>query len=99
MIGTVQMVIEGTIYIGLTYFWMKLNYSWRWTLILACSMNFAGIVLTMLLLPDSPKWYYENRRYRECLQAIQTLAKLNRSRNIIPSADQYEMLEQNDPEE
>lgn len=83
------MIIEGTIYIGLTFFWMKLNRSWRWTLALACVMNLVGIVLTMLLLPDSPKWYYENRRYKECLEAIKTMAQLNRSSHTIPPSDKF----------
>ena len=92
MIGTVQMIVEGTIYIGLTYFWMKLNYSWRWTMFLACFMNVIGIMFTVLMLPDSPKWLFENQRYRECLHAIKSMATINRSRNIIPSSDEYEQI-------
>lgn len=99
MIGTIQMIIEGTIYIALTFFWMKFNRSWRWTLALACAMNFVGIILTILLLPDSPKWYYENKRYKECLAAIKRMARLNRSPHTIPSRDQFELLESQDVQE
>ena len=68
---------------------MKLNYTWRWTIVLACFMNLTGILFTIILLPDSPKWLYENQRYGECIRAIKSMAKINRSRSVIPSGEMY----------
>ena len=84
MAGTLWNMIEGSVYIGLTMYWKKLNFGWRWTLLLACVLNFIGILLTSILLPDSPKWLYEKKKYKECVAAIRSMAELNNVRNFMP---------------
>ena len=83
--GTVQQVAEGIIQMLLTYYWMKVGFSWRWTVVLAIVMNAVGIVLTCVLLPDSPKWLYETKQYKKCVEAVTDLAEMNNVREFRPT--------------
>lgn len=77
---------------------MKLNFSWRWTVLFAAIMNFIGVLLTGLLLPESPKWLFETKQYKKCIESVRSLAEENNVRTFMPSQDSYEVLEQQDQE-
>ena len=91
--GTIQMVAEGVVQVLLTYYWMKVGFSWRWTVVLAIVMNVVGIILTLVLLPDSPKWLYETKQYKKCVDSVFFLAEWNNVREFRPSQSFYKMLE------
>lgn len=84
---------EGLVQMALTYYWMKVGFSWRWTVVLAIVMNAIGIILTCVLLPESPKWLYETKQYKKCVEAVFALADWNNERDFRPSQDFYQMLE------
>ena len=70
---------------ALTYYWMEIGFSWRWTVVLAIVMNAVGIVLTCVLLPESPQWLYETKQYKKCVEAVACLAEMNNVREFRPA--------------
>jgi len=70
MIGALFNCIEGSVYICLTLYWSQLNYSWRWTVIFAAVLNLVCLLVSLLILPESPSWLFEKKRYTECHQSL-----------------------------
>lgn len=56
-------------------------------------MNAVGMLLTCLLLPESPIWLHHTKQYKKCMEAVACLAEINNKRDFRPIGKFYKYLQ------
>lgn len=77
LMGTIEGCSEAAVYIWLTIYYRFGNYGWKWPVALAALINFVGLVLTVIFIPESPKWLMEKGRYIESYKVFKRMAEVN----------------------
>jgi hypothetical protein len=62
--------------LGCIYFW-KISKEWLWLELFACAGGFISM-LTIFLIPESPKFLITMKRYDDARKAIEYISKINR---------------------
>jgi MFS family permease len=70
LMGSFWNVSEGSVYIWITLYYRYLSKEWKWTVVFAAVEAFLSVVVVILILPESPKWLYKEKRYEECQKAL-----------------------------
>jgi len=66
LVGAAWNVSEGLIYIYLTIYYRYINEYWLYPLILGLFQTLIAGLLILKFVPESPKWLYKKKRYKEC---------------------------------
>ena len=70
MISSLMNFAEGIIYIYLTIFFkMSENKDVKYPLMYGVCNNYF-YMLVLFFIPESPKWLYEQQRYKECVEVF-----------------------------
>ena len=75
--GTSWNMQEGSEFIWLTLFYWFVNKNTFYPLYLSLALQVVLIVIIYCFLPESPKWLYEMKKYRECYEVLKKLGKFN----------------------
>jgi len=70
MLGTIWNMAEGVILIYLTIYFRYISKNWYPVEIFSVAY---GVVLTLILIfliPESPKWLYDNKKYERCYYCL-----------------------------
>lgn len=82
VIGTVWNVMEGLIVILMVIYFVYISKNWYWIILYATISNFVFQVIGIWLLPESPKWLYDKKRYVECVKVLKGMATFNGEKNL-----------------
>jgi hypothetical protein len=76
MMVTVWNCWEGSVFIYLTIYYYYISKNWVWTQWVGAGFNVVACIL-LLWLPESPKYLYSEKRYKECIDVLQQMKKVN----------------------
>ena len=78
LIGTIVQMNGGmvAIYVAL-YFWF-ISIKWQYLEIFAACITVIGIVFVTVFIPESPKFYLSNKRFKEARVSLSYIAKFNK---------------------
>lgn len=74
--------MEGLVVILMVVYFVYISKSWYWIILYAASTNLIFQIIGFWLLPESPKWLYEQKRYIECVRALKRMATFNGKKNL-----------------
>lgn len=75
--GTIWNVSEGMLLIWLTLFFWFVSKDWKWTVAFGGALAAVCTFLVVVWFPESPKWLYKEKRYKECQKTLVYMAKIN----------------------
>lgn len=75
--GTGWITMDGATYIILTIMYRYFTNNWIYSFIIATVLLIIGIIGCHLYIPESPKWLYDQGKYKECFEAFEFMAKQN----------------------
>jgi len=75
--GTLWNISEGAIYIYITLYYRLISKDWKPVFIFALILNVVVWCIVVVILPESPKWLYNKKKYKECKQAFDKMANFN----------------------
>jgi MFS family permease len=76
LMGTVWNCSEGAIFIYLTLYYYYISKEWVWTQVYGAATNVVTCIL-LFWIPESPKYLYSEKRYKECVEVLQKMKKFN----------------------
>lgn len=76
-VGTALLLADGSTMIFLSLYFRYISKNWLWFQIFAQSITAVAFLVT-LLAPESPKYLYSYKKYKEARKAIGVIAKFNR---------------------
>ena len=76
-VGTVLLFGDGSTMIFLSLYFRFISKDWLWFQIFALSLTTLAF-LVMLFAPESPKYLYSYKKYKEARKALQYIARFNR---------------------
>lgn len=76
-VSSINNVLEGTIIINLSIFYMKVSKDWQPIFYYGAASGLAAMTINCVVLPESPKWLYSQKKYAACSKALSQLARLN----------------------
>lgn len=91
--GSTAQAMDYSFKLAVAWYWMKSSYGWRWIIFMAILINFVGVILCCVLLPESPKWQLITKQYKSCVDSLTALAYINNARDFRPRQDFYKKLE------
>lgn len=62
--------VEGTVIIFVTLYFRYISKDWRGLVTAALIENVIGTMLHLIIVPESPKWLFEKKRFKECSQVL-----------------------------
>lgn len=74
--GTIWNCSEGAIFIYLTIYYYWISKNWVWTQVYGAATNFVALFL-LFWIPESPKFLYSEKRFKECITTLQKMKKFN----------------------
>jgi len=85
IMGSIWNLCEGFVFIILTVYFRYISKDWRWSLVIGLCEFAIGYSILLFILPESPKWLYEKKRYKECQKALMYMSKFNHGKeNFTP---------------
>lgn len=81
--GTFWNVVESTTYIFLTLYFRFVSRKWQPTAIYGALQGSVTVLGLLLFLPESPKWLYGKKRYKECYEVMKKMAKTNNKQFLL----------------
>lgn len=82
VVGTTWSVMEGLVVILMVIYFVYISKSWYWIILYAASTNLLFQAIAIWLLPESPKWLNEQKRYVECVRALKRMASFNGEKSL-----------------
>jgi hypothetical protein len=76
-VGTALLFGDGSTMIFLSLYFRFISKDWLWFQVFALSLTAAAFLVT-LFAPESPKYLYSYKRYKEARKALQVVARFNR---------------------
>ena len=76
-VGTALLIADGSTMIILSLYFRFISRNWLWFQIFALSLTSVSFCVT-LLAPESPKYLYSYKRYKEARKALAVIARYNR---------------------
>lgn len=76
LLGTLWSVSEAMVFIYLTIYYKYISKDWFWTVAFGLSLNIVGLVF-LLFLPESPRYLFYKKRFKECEEVLRAMAKYN----------------------
>lgn len=76
--GTMVHFFEGMVIISISTIYMTMTKNWQVPMLIGVGTGFLFMIINLLVLPESPKWLYSQKKYAECSDALAKLAKLNK---------------------
>ena len=77
ILGSLWNVSEGLVVIYLTIYFRYISPNWYWVEIFAISQGTICLLILIFLIPESPKWLYDNKKYKKCYECLQKIASYN----------------------
>ena len=74
---TFGMILECSTLFGMSYGLQWYNRNWLWSQILGIIGTCTTLVVSALLMPESPKFLYANKRYEEARQSLNFVSNFN----------------------
>ena len=81
MLGTLWSMSECMIYIYLTIYYKYVSKDWFWTVAFGLCLNVLGLVF-LVFLPESPRYLFYKKRFKECEEVLRIMAKYNNKADI-----------------
>ena len=81
MMGTIWNMSEGFVFVILTLLFRFVSKDWRLSVTIGLEELVVGYLILAFVLPESPKWLYDKGRYKECSEALSSMAKINKIQN------------------
>lgn len=91
-ISSIWNVSEGAVYIYLTIYYKYIDKDWYWTAVVPTVVN-TLVLFALVYLPESPKWLYDQKRYKDCRIVLEKMAKMNKTNKLpkIASLDEVDL--------
>lgn len=83
-ISSIWNVSEGLVYIWLTIYYKYISKDWYWTAIVPTVVN-TLVLVALVFLPESPKWLYDQQRYKDCAKVFEKMSKMNNKKGKLPN--------------
>ena len=68
--GTIWNISEGAIYIYITIYYRYVSKEWKPVFIFALILNLIVWSMVVFILPESPKWLFNKKKYNQCQKAF-----------------------------
>jgi len=65
VMGTIWIVGDGVMFIGITLYYRFVSKNWEPVFVFALILNIIVLAVLVFILPESPKWLYNKRRFKE----------------------------------
>ena len=76
-LSSVWNISEGIVLIYITIYYAYINKDWWYTVAFAALGNIVTLILLFVFVPESPKFLYDKKRFRECQRSLSYMAKVN----------------------
>ena len=63
--------------LGLSYGYQRVSRGWLWVQQIGVGLTLAGLAVCIVLMPESPKYFYLNRKYEEARRSLKRVARIN----------------------
>jgi len=93
--GTVWCIIDVFNIVLLTIYYRFVSKDWRGSVIFALCQWLIGYSILFFILPESPKWLYDNKRYKECYKALIYMSKFNQGKEPTPEISRLIFINEN----
>ena len=90
--GTLWNMSEGAVFILLTLFFRFVSKEWRWSVAIGILECLIGYTLLYLIVPESPKWQYDQGHYKNCYKTLQYMARFNKAGKHLPEQSKLMMI-------
>lgn len=74
---TFGMILDCLTLYGMSYGFQKYNRNWLWTQVLGLAGTSFALLVSALLMPESPKFLYVKKRYEEARQSLNFVSNFN----------------------
>lgn len=75
--GTIWNMSEGFIYIYITIYYRLISKKWAPVFVFALILNIIVLGFVLFVLPESPKWLYNKKKFQQFNKALDQMAKFN----------------------
>jgi MFS family permease len=77
IMGTLWQIGEGMCTVICSIYYWKISKNWTYLMMIVTCLYFIFAVFSMLILVDSPKRFYANKKYAECYDCLKYMGKYN----------------------
>lgn len=77
MMGTMWCITETFVYMADTLYFWYICKQWHYIIIFAAFEQGLTILLILFLIPESPKWLFNQKKYHECYKSLEYMARNN----------------------
>ena len=69
-LGCIWNMAEGMCVIYVTIYFRYISKKWFWLELFGLGQGVLTMILTIFFIPESPKWLYDNKKYKECFNSL-----------------------------
>lgn len=96
VVGTVHLIIECMIALGASFYFQVISKHWVWFVVFGLVGELFGLVMTILYIPESPKFLLMQCRFTEARHVLNQVAKRNRiGKNFMLSDEDFSVFSDN----
>lgn len=70
---------EGGVQILHVLYYKYMSKNWRWLIVYTACQSLVVLTVHLSYMPESPKWLYNKRKFKECREVFEKMAKVNRT--------------------
>ena len=76
---------EGCVQILHVLYYKYISKNWHWLIVYSACQSLIVLIVHLTFMPESPKWLYDRRRFRECIHVFDKMARFN-GRHLVSGA-------------
>ena len=76
-LGSGWQIADGLILIWTTIYYQFISKNWVYIQLLGVTQGFFTMIIILFFVPESPTWLYEQKKFKECYEVFEKMAKIN----------------------
>ena len=76
-------IFDGMTLAVICVYFLTISRDWFWLCLFFCGLSYVA-TFTIVICPESPRWYLVNGRTPDAIKVLNEISALNKSENVIP---------------